>query len=67
MNSGAITSFTAFAARGPQFLESGRSPAFLLEIERQMSAIQADIEARLAEREPEVEVLLAEVMGGKVV
>ena len=32
-----------------------------------MSAIQADIEARLAEREPEVEVLLAEVMGGKVV
>jgi ribosome maturation factor RimP len=32
-----------------------------------MSALQADIEARLAEREPEVEVLLAEVMGGKVV
>jgi ribosome maturation factor RimP len=32
-----------------------------------MSGIQADIEARLAEREPEVEVLLAEVMGGKVV
>ncbi len=32
-----------------------------------MSAIQADIEARLAETEPEVEVLLAEVMGGKVV
>jgi len=32
-----------------------------------MSAIQADIEARLAEREPDVEVLLAEVMGGKVV
>ena len=32
-----------------------------------MSAIQADIEARLAEVEPEVEVLLAEVMGGKLV
>ena len=32
-----------------------------------MSAIQADIEARLAEAEPEVEVLLAEVMGGKLV
>ena len=32
-----------------------------------MSAIQADIEARLAKAEPEVEVLLAEVMGGKVV
>ena len=32
-----------------------------------MSAIQADIEARLAEAEPEVEVLLAEVVGGKLV
>ena len=30
-----------------------------------MSAIQADIEARLAETEPEVEVLLAEVVGGE--
>jgi ribosome maturation factor RimP len=39
----------------------------LLENVRQMSAIQADIEARLAEVEPEVEVLLAEVVGGKVV
>ena len=32
-----------------------------------MSAIQADIEARLTETEPEVEVLLAEVVGGKLV
>src|SRR3712207_7061081 len=32
-----------------------------------MSAIQADIEARLSETEPEVEVLLAEVVGGKLV
>jgi ribosome maturation factor RimP len=32
-----------------------------------MSAIQADIEARLAEAEPEVEVLLAEVVGGRLV
>ena len=32
-----------------------------------MSAIQADIEARLAEAEPEVEVLLAEVVGGGLV
>ena len=32
-----------------------------------MRAIQADIEARLAELEPEVEVLLAEVVGGKLV
>ena len=32
-----------------------------------MSAIQADIEARLAQTEPDVEVLLAEVVGGKLV
>jgi ribosome maturation factor RimP len=32
-----------------------------------MSAIQADIEARLTEAEPEVEVLLAEVVGGRLV
>jgi ribosome maturation factor RimP len=32
-----------------------------------LSAIQADIEARLAEAEPDVEVLLAEVVGGTTV
>src|SRR6187431_830294 len=32
-----------------------------------MSAIQADIEARLAQTEPDVEVLLAEVVGGRLV
>ena len=32
-----------------------------------MSTIQADIEARLADVEPEVEVLLAEVVGGRLV
>ena len=32
-----------------------------------MSAIQTDIEARLAEAEPTVEVILAEVVGGRVV
>ena len=32
-----------------------------------MSAIQADIEARLSETEPEVEVLLAEFVGGSLV
>ncbi len=32
-----------------------------------MSTIQRDIEARLAVTEPEVEVLLAEVVGGKIV
>jgi len=31
-----------------------------------MNSIQADIEAKLAEREPEVEVLLAELRGGTV-
>jgi ribosome maturation factor RimP len=36
-------------------------------VEVNMSRIQADIEARLAETEPEVEVLLAEVVGGKLV
>lgn len=32
-----------------------------------MSSIQADIEERLAEAEPDVEVLLAEVVGGRTV
>ena len=32
-----------------------------------MTTIQADIEARLAQAEPEVEVLLAEVVGGETV
>src|SRR4051812_42792930 len=32
-----------------------------------MSNIQADIEARLAQAEPEVEVLLAEVVGGDLI
>jgi ribosome maturation factor RimP len=47
--------------------ESGRSPAFLLRMGVNMSAIQADIEARLSEAEPDVEVLLAEVVGGRLV
>jgi ribosome maturation factor RimP len=38
-----------------------------LENEMTTSAIQADIETRLAEAEPEVEVLLAEVVGGRLV
>jgi ribosome maturation factor RimP len=36
-------------------------------VEVNMSEIQADIEARLSEAEPEVEVLLAEVVGGDLV
>jgi ribosome maturation factor RimP len=36
-------------------------------MEVNMSAIQAEIEARLSEEEPEVEVLLAEVVGGSLV
>jgi ribosome maturation factor RimP len=47
-------------------VESGRSPTFLLK-EGAMSTIQADIESRLAEAEPEVEVLLAEVDGRSTV
>src|SRR5690242_16333477 len=43
---------------------SGRSPAFLLSEGGLMSSMQADIEARLAAAEPQVEVLLAEVVGG---
>ena len=42
-------------------------PAFLLEVTNEMSAIQAEIEGRLATAEPDVEVLLAEVVGGKLV
>jgi ribosome maturation factor RimP len=36
-------------------------------VEVNMSAIQADVEARLSEAEPEVEVLLAEVVGDGLV
>src|SRR5687767_15664193 len=43
-------------------------PAFLLEVQTIMSsAIQAEIEGRLAQAEPDVEVLLAEVVGGGLV
>src|ERR687897_3938570 len=42
-------------------------PAFLLEVTEHVSAIQAEIEGRLATAEPDVEVLLAEVVGGKLV
>jgi ribosome maturation factor RimP len=38
-----------------------------LEIEGHMSTMQTDIEARLAATAPDVEVLLAEVVGGKLV
>lgn len=36
----------------------------MTEVNRQVTAIQNDIEARLADSEPEVEVLLAEVVSG---
>src|SRR3954451_15993057 len=60
---------TAFATCGSPFWKAGGSPLFCWKSGRveDMSALQADIEARLREREPDVEVLLAEVMGGKVV
>jgi ribosome maturation factor RimP len=40
---------------------------FFHEVEVNMSAIQAEIEARLSDAEPDVEVLLAEVVGGGLV
>jgi ribosome maturation factor RimP len=42
----------------------GARPLFLLPKEDVVSTIQSDIEARLAASEPDVEVLLAEVLGG---
>jgi ribosome maturation factor RimP len=40
---------------------------FFHEVEVKMSAIQAEIEARLSDAEPKVDVLLAEVVGGGLV
>jgi ribosome maturation factor RimP len=48
--------------------ESGRSPTFFYEeVNISLSTIQTDIEATLAQAEPDVEVLLAEVLGGNTV
>jgi ribosome maturation factor RimP len=44
--------------------EVGARPLFLLPEGDSMSTIQTDVEARLAASEPDVEVLLAEVLGG---
>jgi ribosome maturation factor RimP len=60
-------SHNSFRGLRAVLLESGRTPAFLLENPDHMSAIQNDIETRLATAEPDVEVLLAEVVGGKLV
>jgi len=49
------------------FGKRARARFFHEGVEVNMSAIQADIEARLSEAEPEVEVLLAEVVGGSLV
>jgi ribosome maturation factor RimP len=54
----------SFSRPEGHFWEAGEEPAFLLKKGGDMSTIQADIEARLSEVEPEVEVLLAEVVGG---
>jgi ribosome maturation factor RimP len=45
-------------------LEAGARPLFCCPGRREMSSIQVDIETRLAAVEPDVEVLLAEVVGG---
>jgi ribosome maturation factor RimP len=50
--------------------ESGRSPTFLFEgihMQHSTSHIQEDIERRLAQDEPGVEVLLAEVLNGSLI
>src|SRR5207302_10030761 len=62
---GANLRVTAFRPGGPgAVFESGRSPAFFMRfMEETVSALQTEIEARLAGVEPEVEVLLAEVAG----
>jgi ribosome maturation factor RimP len=44
--------------------ESGRTPTFFRFRRQMTNTIQTDIEARLAEAEPDVEVLLAEMLGG---
>jgi ribosome maturation factor RimP len=47
--------------------ESGRPPAFFIEkTEENVTALQTEIEARLAGVEPEVEVLLAEASGPRL-
>src|ERR1700749_1978796 len=63
--SGANLRITAFRPGVPgAVFESGRSPAFFMTfMEETVSALQPEIEARLAGVEPEVEVLLAEVSG----
>jgi ribosome maturation factor RimP len=53
--------------RTPAFLEAGAMPAFLLSIHGEMTEIQTEIERTLAQAEPSVEVLLAEVVGGGTV
>src|SRR6476660_1845091 len=48
--------------------ESGRTPAFFTQRDGfhiAMTSIQSEIERRLADSEPDVEVLLAEVVGGR--
>jgi ribosome maturation factor RimP len=50
---------------GPEAVpEVGARPLFLCREEDAVSTIQTDIEARLAASEPDVEVLLAEIVGG---
>src|SRR6201992_878003 len=63
--SGANLRITAFRPGVPgAVLESGRPPAFFMRLmEETVTALQTEIEARLAGVEPEVEVLLAEVAG----
>src|SRR5581483_10371409 len=56
-------SFRAGGVRPAAVPESGRTPAFFIE-GGSMTPLQREIEERLAQSEPDVEVLLAETSGG---
>src|SRR5437879_4169771 len=59
-----VYSFRA-GARAPAVAPKvGARPLFFAQRSRSMTTLQGEIEARLARSEPEVEVLLAEVVGG---
>src|SRR5438132_9713985 len=59
-----MRSFRAGASAPAVVPKVGARPLFLRRGSRSMTSLQAQIEARLARSEPDVEVLLAEVVGG---
>src|SRR5437773_2596747 len=59
-------SFRSVRVRPGAVPKVGARPLFLLSEGGQMSSIQTEIEAQLAQSEPDVEVLLAELVGDTV-